>query len=103
MIDSAMQESVSLATGVLSPMPEGRWNDVGGIQTRYLEAGDGEPIVFIYGGNFGSPESASNAHTWSLNLAPLAQRFRAIAFDKVGQGETGNPPGDDYTMAAVVR
>lgn len=84
------------------PMPEGRWIDVGGIRTRYYEAGAGEPIVFIYGGNFGTSESASSAYTWNLNLAPLADRFRVIAFDKLGQGETDNPQNDDYTMQAVV-
>ncbi|HEY7611316.1 MAG TPA: alpha/beta hydrolase [Alphaproteobacteria bacterium] len=85
------------------PLPEGRWIEAGGVRTRYHEAGQGEPIVFIYGGNFGTADSASSAYTWNVNLAPLAARFRAIAFDKVGQGHTDNPPGDDYTMAAVVR
>ena len=49
------------------------------------------------------PISASSAFTWNLNLGPLSQRFRAIAFDKVGQGFTDNPANDDYTMQAVVR
>jgi pimeloyl-ACP methyl ester carboxylesterase len=84
-------------------LPEGRWLDVEGIRTRYFEAGTGEPIVFIYGGNFGTGDSASSAYTWSLNLRPLSEHFRAITFDKVGQGETDNPKNDDYTMAAVVR
>ncbi len=84
-------------------MPDGRWIDVDGIRTRYFEAGEGETIVFIYGGNFGSSESASSAHTWVLNFAPLAARHRVIAFDKLGQGYTDNPKNDDYTMNAVVR
>jgi len=84
------------------PLPEGRWIDVGGIRTRYHEAGRGEAIVFIYGGNFGTPDSASSAYTWNLNLAPLAGHFRVIAFDKLGQGHTDNPRDDDYTMQAVV-
>src|ERR1044071_10316572 len=84
-------------------LPEGRWIDVDGIRTRYFEAGKGEPVVFIYGGNFGTGDSACSADTWSNQLAPLAERFRAIAFDKVGQGETDNPKNDDYTMAAVWR
>lgn len=84
-------------------MPEGKWLDVEGIRTRYFEAGEGEPIVFIYGGNFGTSESASSSHTWVLNLGPLAARHRVIAFDKLGQGFTDNPKNDDYTMNAVVR
>jgi hypothetical protein len=38
----------------VSRLPEGRWIDVDGIRTRYFEAGTGEPIVFLYGGNFGT-------------------------------------------------
>jgi pimeloyl-ACP methyl ester carboxylesterase len=85
-------------------LPEGRWVDVGGVATRYFETGTGEPVVFIYGGNFGMADGASSAYTWNLNLRALAQAgYRAIAFDKLGQGETGNPPRDeDYTMQAVV-
>src|SRR3954451_14714712 len=87
----------------MANLPEGRWLDVDGVRTRYFEAGRGEPIVFIYGGNFGTGDSASSAYTWNLNLRPLSVHFRAIAFDKLGQGETDNPKNDDYTMAAVVR
>ena len=85
------------------PLPEARWIDVDGIRTRYYDAGSGEPIVFIYGGNFGTSDSASSSHTWNLNLLPLSTRFRTIAFDKIGQGFTDNPKDDDYTMRAVVR
>lgn len=92
------------ATATRPRMPEGRWVDVQGVPTRYFEAGAGEPVVFIYGGNFGMADGASSAYTWNLNLEPLAQAgYRAIAFDKLGQGETGNPMRDeDYTMQAVV-
>jgi len=92
----------STTTQPTAVLPEGRSVDVEGIDTRYYEAGSGEPIVFIYGGNFGTADSASSAYTWSLNLAPLSERFRAIAFDKLGQGHTGNPKNDDYTMQGVV-
>jgi 2-hydroxy-6-oxonona-2,4-dienedioate hydrolase len=85
------------------PLPQGKWLDVDGLRTRYYEAGRGEPIVFIYGGNFGTGDSASSAYTWSENLLPLSEHFHAIVFDKAGQGETDNPRNDEYTMAAVVR
>lgn len=91
------------ATQRTSPMPEGKWIDVDGIRTRYFEVGSGEPVVFIYGGNFGTCDSASSAYTWSKQLEGLGQQVRALVFDKVGQGETDNPKNDDYTMAAVVR
>jgi pimeloyl-ACP methyl ester carboxylesterase len=84
-------------------LPEGKWLDVNGVRTRYYDAGLGEPIVFIYGGNFGTADSASSAYTWSENFRALSKRFRVVAFDKRGQGFTDNPPRDDYTMRAVVR
>ena len=84
-------------------LPEGRWIDVDGIRTRYFEAGSGEPVVFIYGGNFGTGDSASSAYTWSNQIAPLGERCRAIAFDKVGQGETDNPKNDDSLPAGIIR
>jgi len=84
-------------------LPEGRWLDVEGIRTRYFEAGTDEPIIFIYGGNFGTADSASSAYTWSNQIGPLSAHCRTIVFDKLGQGETDNPKNDEYTMAAVVR
>ena len=85
-------------------MKEGRWIDVDGIRTRYYDEGSGDPIVFVYGGNFGTSDSASSAYTWSENAPALAQRYRAIVPDKLGHGETDNPQSDaGYTMHAVVQ
>lgn len=75
-----------------------------GIETMFYDQGAGEPIVFIYGGNFGSCDASSNAHVWDLNAIPLSSRYRTIVFDKLGQGYSGIPLRDeDYTMAAVIR
>lgn len=89
---------------VVAPrMPKARWIDVGGVRTCYFDAGTGDPIVFVYGGNFGGMDSASSAPVWNLNFGPLSSNFRVIAFDKLGQGYSDNPLRDeDYTMAAVV-
>jgi pimeloyl-ACP methyl ester carboxylesterase len=74
--------------------------DVDGIRTRYLEAGSGQPVVLIHGGQFGS---YYNAAYWELNLRGLADEFRVIAVDKLGQGYTDNPRADDaYTMTNVI-
>jgi pimeloyl-ACP methyl ester carboxylesterase len=92
----------SSACGKTLPPP--KHIDVQGIKTCYYELGEGEPIVFIYGGNFGTSDSASSASVWSLNFLPLSDRFRVIAFDKIGQGHTDNPlRNEDYTMRSVVR
>lgn len=85
-------------------LPPAKTMLVDGVETSYHVAGSGEPIVFIYGGNFGSADSAPSAHAWNLNFVPLAKHYQSIAFDKIGQGYTGNPLRDeDYSMAAVVR
>jgi len=76
-----------------------RYIDVAGVRTRVYEAGQGEPLLLIHGGQFGSLYSLD---CWSLNLDVLSQRFRVIAFDKLGQGHT-DPPArpDGYVVDAV--
>lgn len=77
--------------------------DVDGIRTRYFEKGSGEIVVLLHGGYFGSTASANSADDWDLNFDGLARWFRVFAVDRLGQGYTGNPANDDYTMDAVVR
>jgi 2-hydroxy-6-oxonona-2,4-dienedioate hydrolase len=73
--------------------------DVDGIRTRYYEDGTGEPLVLLHGGQFGSGYSLD---AWSLVLPTLARHFHVYALDKLGQGQTGNPKGDDYTFDALL-
>lgn len=84
-------------------MSDDRWVDVNGIRTRYFDEGTGPVVLLVYGGNFGSPDSASSASTWQPVIDGLSGRFRMLAPDKLGQGHTDNPAGDDYTMDAVAR
>ncbi len=80
-----------------------RWLDAGGIRTRYLEAGAGEPIVFIHGGHAGDPALAESADGWAIALSDMGRGFRCIAPDRLGQGGTANPDSDDgYAMSAAV-
>jgi 2-hydroxy-6-oxonona-2,4-dienedioate hydrolase len=77
-----------------------RMVDVAGLRTRVYEAGSGETVLLIHGGQFGSLYSLD---AWSLNLPDLARRFRVVAFDKVGQGYTDAPAADDgYIFDTVV-
>src|SRR4051812_39819665 len=46
--------------------------DLDSVNTRYFEAGSGEPMVFWHGDSL--PGSA-NANTWDLNLGPLSREF----------------------------
>ena len=78
-----------------------RWVDVDGIRTRYYEDGEGEPLVFIHGGEIAFVDALD---TWSLNLAELARHFHVFAVDKLGQGYTDAPTTDeDFTYDATVR
>jgi len=61
-----------------------RFVNVGGIRTHYLEAGDGPVLVLLHSGEFG----ASAELTWERNIPALAERFRVVAPDWLGYGET---------------
>jgi 2-hydroxy-6-oxonona-2,4-dienedioate hydrolase len=82
-----------------------KWIDVGGVRTRYFDAGIGPAIVFIHGGTIGDTQSAANGEDWELNFGPMVARgYRCITIDKLGQGFTGNPlETADWTMAGQVR
>jgi len=68
--------------------------DVNGIRTRYLEAGEGTPLVLVHGGQAGG--NNNSADKWEQNFAELSRHYRVIAPDRLGQGQTGNPPAEDY-------
>lgn len=87
-------------------MPIGgeKFVEVDGIRTRYFEKGTGETLVLVHGGSFGSTTGACSAEDWDLNFDGLAEWFRVVAIDKLGQGYTANPKSDDdYTMHATVQ
>lgn len=86
-----------------STMPPGRFIEVDGIRTWYAEQGSGQPVVFVYGGNFGTSESQGGAYAWDKQMGALGERFRTIAYDKPGQGLSAAPDDDaGFTMARVV-
>lgn len=62
------------------------WIDVDGVGTRYLEAGPADaPVVILLHGATGSLEY------FCANIAPLAEHFRVIAVDMLGNGLTEAP------------
>src|SRR5260370_19893659 len=54
---------------------------VGDIEMFYVEAGAGDPVVLIMG--FGGDHTA-----WAFQLRPFGERYRVIAFDNRGGGQT---------------
>jgi 4,5:9,10-diseco-3-hydroxy-5,9,17-trioxoandrosta-1(10),2-diene-4-oate hydrolase len=60
---------------------------VDGLGVRYLELGEGPPVLLLHGGSLGS-----SADVFLRNMPPLAQAgFRAIAFDQPGFGLSDAP------------
>src|SRR6201995_356348 len=57
---------------------------IDGLNTSYLEAGDGDPVVLLHGGEFG----ASAELGWERNIAVLAERYRVLAPDQLGFGKS---------------
>lgn len=57
---------------------------VDGLTTGYLEAGTGDPVILLHGGEFG----ASAEIGWEKTIPALAERYRVIAPDMLGYGST---------------
>jgi haloalkane dehalogenase len=54
---------------------------VGGVRLAYVERGAGEPIVFLHG-------NPTSSYLWRNIIAPLSMRYRCIAPDLVGMGDS---------------
>lgn len=57
---------------------------VDGLVTGYLEAGEGDPVVLLHGGEFG----ASADLGWERTIGALAARHRVLAPDMLGYGQS---------------
>jgi pimeloyl-ACP methyl ester carboxylesterase len=57
---------------------------VDGLATSYLEAGTGDPVILLHGGEFG----ASAEIGWEHNITALAARYRVLAPDMLGFGQS---------------
>jgi len=70
-----------------------KFTQAGALKARYLESGEGEPVLFLHGASLGS-----SSDVWVPNLpAFAAQGFCAIAPDLPGFGLTDNP--GEHTIA----
>ncbi len=57
---------------------------VDGLVTSYLEAGEGDPVVLLHGGEFGAGAELG----WERNIAALATHYRVLAPDMLGFGQS---------------
>ncbi|GAS92528.1 alpha/beta fold hydrolase [Mycolicibacterium brisbanense] len=58
--------------------------EVDGLVTSYLEAGSGDPVVLLHGGEFGANAELG----WEHTIAALAENHRVLAPDMLGFGES---------------
>ena len=68
--------------------------DAAGIETSYLEAGAGDPVIMLHG----SGPGVSALANWQNNIPMLSQRFRVLAPDIVGFGATERPDDIVYSL-----
>jgi 2-hydroxymuconate-semialdehyde hydrolase len=68
--------------------------DARGIETSYLAAGSGEPVIMLHG----SGPGVSALANWQHNIPTLAQRFHVLAPDIVGFGATERPHDIIYSL-----
>ncbi|OFB36893.1 alpha/beta hydrolase [Mycolicibacterium sp. (ex Dasyatis americana)] len=58
--------------------------DVDGLATSYLEAGQGDPVVLLHGGEFGAGAELG----WERVIGELAGHYRVLAPDMLGFGQS---------------
>jgi pimeloyl-ACP methyl ester carboxylesterase len=77
-------------------LPEDRQTIVGAMRMHYLDwGGAGAPILFLHGGGL-------TAHTWDCVAVMLRERFRCVALDQRGHGDSEWSPVIDYRIASHV-
>jgi esterase len=78
-------------------LPEDRHVIVGPMRFHYLDwGGGGHPILFLHGGGL-------NAHTWDVVALMLRDRYRCIALDQRGHGDSEWSPAVDYGVETQLR
>jgi 2-hydroxy-6-oxonona-2,4-dienedioate hydrolase len=58
--------------------------DAGGVPTRALQAGTGEPVVFLHG-------TSGHLEAFARNIGAHAERYACHAIDMLGHGYSGKP------------
>lgn len=66
---------------------EGKFVDLGGRKTHYIEKGEGEPLILLHGFFYDS-------HIWDANIDVLAASFKVYALDLWGCGYSTREPLD---------
>jgi pimeloyl-ACP methyl ester carboxylesterase len=77
-------------------LPDDHQVIVGAMRLHYLDwGGSGTPLLFLHGGGL-------TAHTWDCVAVMLRERYRCVALDQRGHGDSEWSPVVDYRIAAQV-
>ncbi|HKV55554.1 MAG TPA: alpha/beta hydrolase [Candidatus Binataceae bacterium] len=78
-------------------LPDDHQVIIGSMRFHYLDwGGNGQPILLLHGGGL-------NAHTWDVVCVMLRDRYRCIALDQRGHGDSEWSPVVDYGVETQVR
>lgn len=72
---------------------------VEGVETHYLEAGEGETLVLIHGGGSGADAEGN----WRGCIPAYAKNFRVVAVDMPGFGRSARPDPATYSYGQTQR
>src|SRR6059036_2434176 len=73
-----------------------RFSDVAGIRTRCVEAGQGEPLIFLHG-------TGGHAEAYARNIIAHAEYFHVYSIDMIGHGFTDKPDNVVYNLDTYVQ
>lgn len=73
-------------------MSDFKYLELHGDRIAYREAGQGHALLLIHG-------MAGSSATWRAIIGPLSKKYRVIAPDLLGHGESAKPRGD-YSLGA---
>ncbi len=79
--------------------PQSRIVSVEGVDTHYLEAGEGETLILIHGGGSGADAEGN----WQGCIPDYAKRFRVVAVDMPGFGRSAKPDPQSYSYGQTNR
>lgn len=68
----------------------------GDIRIAYVDAGRGDPIIFLHG-------VGATKRCWALQMQALSHKFRCVALDYRGYGESDVPPLESISREAYAR
>lgn len=73
-------------------MPDAKFLDLHGDRIAFLDEGQGEVVLLLHG-------MAGSSATWRSVIGPLSRKYRVIAPDLIGHGQSAKPRSD-YSLGA---